>query len=152
MSSEISRRVVPGTNVTTMDVVNGTRTGIAQRQDAISRVEKMMKQGYLTGDEAATRVRFLENSHTEAEIKAALADLPATKPRLSWDSPRVYVPVLVGLIMVFINLIITGGIVMSPSGGKLTTGLLLWGVPMVTAGVIGTVASVAGLMIKTLND
>lgn len=140
-----------GLTTTNLNIKSRERAGNVQRQDAIAHVETMRKSGHLTGDEAGKRANYIKNAETVAEIKAATLDLPSPPEplELDWDNPFVWVPVLVGSLMLFVSALITGGVAL---GNHLAgvAGQFGFGV-LVGVGIIGTLASLVGILVKCID-
>lgn len=147
-------------NVSELDICSDTRIGHVQRRKAIDHIETMLKEGYLTGDEAGARVSFINKAVIANQLAAASIDLPAARvPRKrlanfvrslpDWDNPRVYIPVLIGLIMLFTIFTIEGGILTSHHPETTIDEMI--GVPLCFIGILGIITSVFGLWTKAIG-
>jgi hypothetical protein len=130
--------------------VTTERAGTANREAAIRHIEKVMKLGYLTGEEAGRRVNYLKNARTKTEITYTLRDLPsmAKEPR-DWDNigNLVPVPVFLFTFALFTSMAALGGTIMGDYKPP-PVGVYLATIPMLVFGIVGAITSLVCLVSK----
>jgi len=132
-----------------------SRIGHEDRRMAIKHIKDMEEKGYLPADEATKRIEHVANADSQTVLRAVTADLPGPIDRRGywghwdWDSPKYYVPVLLGTMFVSLCSGLVPGIVLAmlhEFNTPMGVGLFI---PLVVLGVIGFFATLVTLVIKS---
>jgi hypothetical protein len=80
-------KIIPGTTLAIpneANILNTDRAGHADRDRTITHLQAVAEKGYITPEEANTRITHAMNTHKQADLKALTSDLPAPFQTRGW--------------------------------------------------------------------
>jgi hypothetical protein len=81
------KKIIPGNTITIPDeanILNTDRAGHADRDRTITHLQTVAEKGYITPEEANTRITHAMNTHKQTDLHILISDLPAPFQTRSW--------------------------------------------------------------------